>query len=449
MRYVVRADGDVSESFASGHGVLAGDSASPILWIIFMCDLIFPDDPDDVSLNNVPVSHLEQADDIVLFSLKLRILEAWCAINFLCINVKKSSGMLFGPIPRSRPVLTLLGSPLAWTESYTYVGVTLQSTHRNIFARHYEAKARKGRSVAHVTLGLKSMVGRLPPREGTHLYMARVDPHLIHACDIIPDVDLSLLAQLEAVQVTFLRRLLGLSACSMRAFLSTETGLEPLQYRRIRLLLRFLKYALASTDHLIYHAVQSSLALARAHCPCWISDVVWVASSMATSLQSQLNTSPLALLPNGRPAASPVLRLREYLQVPIPEHRLALTRLVLADHCLAEVRLRWAERYRASVPRDSRLCRFCEECVETPVHALFECVADEQLCVLRREFLADMLFHMPSLREDTVGMSNIEALRHLLQLRKTLPLLARFTHAVLKVFAIRAPALFLNGTLAV
>jgi hypothetical protein len=50
-------------------GILTGDSASPDLWDAFLADFRPPADPDDVELGGVSIGNLEQADDMVLFSL--------------------------------------------------------------------------------------------------------------------------------------------------------------------------------------------------------------------------------------------------------------------------------------------------------------------------------------------------------------------------------------------
>ncbi|TFY78660.1 hypothetical protein EWM64_g5349, partial [Hericium alpestre] len=119
MQYVVCADGSFSAPFTSGHGILAGDSASPMFWLLFMSDLLLPDNPADISLDGVSMSHLEQADDIVLFSTcpmalqrKLDALARWCGLNFLVINLCKSIGMLFGRLPSQLPMLSINGSML-------------------------------------------------------------------------------------------------------------------------------------------------------------------------------------------------------------------------------------------------------------------------------------------------------------------------------------------------
>jgi hypothetical protein len=93
-------------------------------------------------------------------------------------------------------------------------------------------------------MGIEDMTGRLTPRELKPLYMARVDCHLIHACEISPDSEDVHVKELSKVQVSFIRQMLNLHRRSMIAPLFTETGITPLRVRHL----------LLSLSHLIYLA---------------------------------------------------------------------------------------------------------------------------------------------------------------------------------------------------
>src|ERR1700733_152020 len=124
----------------------------------------------------------------------------------------------------------------------TYVGITLQSTQHNIFAKHYKNKASKAQSVGNTVLGMESIIGTLPPWEAKKLYIAQIDPHLIHGYEVIFNVDLPLLEKLSSVQTSYLRQFLGLHKRSMVTPLFTETSLVPLRFWRIILTLGYLHY---------------------------------------------------------------------------------------------------------------------------------------------------------------------------------------------------------------
>ena len=68
MEYVVRHNSETSEMFKSIMGILIGDTCSPILWNIYLADIKFLISNLDIKLNGCNISHLEQADDVVLAS---------------------------------------------------------------------------------------------------------------------------------------------------------------------------------------------------------------------------------------------------------------------------------------------------------------------------------------------------------------------------------------------
>jgi hypothetical protein len=93
-------------------------------------------------------------------------------------------------------------------------------------------------------MGVEDAAGRLIPKEFKTLYMARVDCHLIHECEVSPDSDDVHLKELCAVQTDFLCQVLNIHSNSMLAPLFTETGIMPLCIRRLLLLLGYLQHLL-------------------------------------------------------------------------------------------------------------------------------------------------------------------------------------------------------------
>ncbi|KAK0436048.1 uncharacterized protein EV420DRAFT_1652676 [Desarmillaria tabescens] len=95
------------------------------------------------------------------------------------------------------------------------------------------------------------------------------------ACDVSIDVDNSSLAELEHVQISFIRRLLGISKHSPIAILFSETGMWPVKYRRLMLALRYWQYALSlPNDHFLSYAIADATTLALEAKSSWISDLI-------------------------------------------------------------------------------------------------------------------------------------------------------------------------------
>ncbi|KAJ7830870.1 hypothetical protein B0H14DRAFT_3464430 [Mycena olivaceomarginata] len=212
----------------------------------------FGEDTDDVILDGVAISHLEQADDVVLFPAtaadlqrKIDVFFAWCKVNFMLVSVSKTQWMIFGPIPRHIPTMC--------------VGDTIIT-----LVKQYKFKASKARAVANMTFAVKDCVGCLPPPQGIQLYMAQIDPHLTFGCEVALDVTDTHVSKLEDVQNEFLRRLLGLNRRSVLAVLFSETGVIPLRYRRLSLAIGYLAHLVTlPPNHLAGVAYRDSVRVAR------------------------------------------------------------------------------------------------------------------------------------------------------------------------------------------
>ncbi|KAF7355918.1 Reverse transcriptase domain-containing protein [Mycena venus] len=127
-------------------------------------------------------------------------------------------------------------------------------------------------------------------------------------------------------------------------------------------------------------------------------------------------------------------RRRHYLDVVVPAHRKALTRLMLSDHNLSVERLRYPGRYRAAAPRHLRLCRFCRGAVEDEAHALLVCTAHDSLQPLRERFLRDIMDQIGGFDCKWSADEPYEFLRLLLSLRKITLRLAKFVADILAVY---------------
>ncbi|KAJ7035027.1 hypothetical protein C8F04DRAFT_1221292 [Mycena alexandri] len=311
------------------------DTASPVLWNIYFADLadVFEPDSHDIRLN-------EQADDVALFSTTAAGLQRKLDQFYGC--VLKTEWMLFGELPRTLPLV----------KKYKFVGLIFTSVSGDIFAAHYSKKASKARAVANTMFAAKSMID-------IRLYMARMDPHLTFGCEISLDVH------------QFLRRLLGLHRRSILAVLFSETGVVPLAYRRPIIALGYLIYLITLPEnHFATAAYLDSILLARSGHPCWFSDLRFVLQKLPVPVQLSLgdltadgvadirkaleaacekwigetiaDMSPRLPLIQGRlecnaesalvPTAA---KFRQYLRIPVPAHRKALTRLVLSAHTLS------------------------------------------------------------------------------------------------------------------
>ncbi|CAK5263408.1 unnamed protein product [Mycena citricolor] len=380
--------------------------------------------------------------------------------------------MIFGTIPKQLPRLFFGPDAVAFVEATRYVGLNVRSTHRHIFADHYLKKASKGRAIANTVLGLQAVIGSLPVWDARKLYMALIDPHLTHGCEISLDTDLNLLKELEDIQHEFLRRVLGLGKCSMLTPLFTETGIMPIRYRRLILALSYLKYLVGIDDdtRLVTAARRDSIALDAAGADSWMRDLKAVFQSLpfecplppppslttaaiddlikklkvAVGEYLQLDIdrwdNPKLYLLRGRlepdtrgRLVQKSIHLRHYLSVTNPDHRKTLTRLLLSSHSLAIERLRWTDARRPRIDPSERKCRLCRNAPETPEHVLLICAGDTSLIQLRVTFMTKFKLDVPA-TPPLESMPEIEFLKRMLFHRETIGLVAKFAYEVMAIF---------------
>jgi hypothetical protein len=101
---------------------------------------------------------------------------------------------------------------------------------------------------------------------------------------------------------------------------------------------------------------------------------------------------------------------------------------------------RWKERGKSIVPREWRKCRFCEDSIEDPVHAMFICdnVELNRVCEV---FLAELYTKVPEFQGAfTNGMSMFRAV---LAKREVTPILAKLAFNVLRIYDV-TPMLLLE-----
>ncbi|KAJ7911796.1 hypothetical protein B0H13DRAFT_2008690 [Mycena leptocephala] len=124
-----------------------------------------------------------------------------------------------------------------------------------------------------------------------------------------------------------------------------------------------------------------------------------------------------------------------------PEHHLALTRMVLSSHSLAVEHRRWQERGKPVVPREWRKCRFCQDSVEDPAHALFIC-AHPKLAQVRERFLTDLYAKIPEFQGAFADA--MDFFRAVLSKREVTPILAKLAFNILRIYD-ATPMLLLDG----
>jgi hypothetical protein len=212
MVYMVKLNGQLSESFLSDMGVLTGDTVSPTLWNIFLADFKFTVHPEDISLNNVPIPKLEQADDIMIattspsaFQSKLNDLVVYASNNGCETQLEKCLHCISGKRPKLVQEFTLGDHTMTEVSQFQYAGIHFRMNSREMFSQQYKVNLEKASQMSNICLAINRMVGFLPAWDACTLYMAHVDPYLTAGCEVSLDVDHTHRESLETVQHHHLR----------------------------------------------------------------------------------------------------------------------------------------------------------------------------------------------------------------------------------------------------
>ncbi|KAJ7663668.1 hypothetical protein B0H17DRAFT_939803 [Mycena rosella] len=105
--------------------------------------------------------------------------------------------------------------------------------------------------------------------------------------------------------------------------------------------------------------------------------------------------------------------------------------MVLSSHSLAVERRRWKERGKNIVPREWRKCRFCQDAIEDPAHAMFFCDHPD-LMQVREVFLLELYEKIPDFRG--TFSNTLDLFKAVLAKREITPALGKLAFNVLKVY---------------
>ncbi len=115
---------------------------------------------------------------------------------------------------------------------------------------------------------------------------------------------------------------------------------------------------------------------------------------------------------------------------------MALTRLILSDHCFAVEQLHRHEKYfLPCIPREDRLCRFCLKGIETLEHALLLCTGSNNVVESRTKSFLILIPLFPTLPLSHITAGNARwVLKKLIFTSPTIHLVAKFIWEILQIF---------------
>ncbi|XP_015509342.2 uncharacterized protein LOC107216614 [Neodiprion lecontei] len=254
----VRSEGRLSGAFEVTEGVLQGEILSPILFILYLHDIVDffrSKGAQGIQINNVyDLIMLLYADDLVILARtfstlrkSLSILEEYCACNKLTVNMDKTKIIHFRKGgPRERRSLFYNGQPIEWAVEYVYLGVPFTSSTLGLSAA--KSASQKVHSAAGAALSTLASIKAESWHGITKIYEAIVASTLLYASHIW---GLHYLDTLEKSQLSFYKRLLLFPSGTPSAPLKHELNSSYVKTGVLRLALGWIARILEMDEHRI------------------------------------------------------------------------------------------------------------------------------------------------------------------------------------------------------
>ena len=286
----IKLNGKVSPMFKILKGTEQGHPLSPELFKVYfkgLSDLLNNIPTNNPVLNNIPISHLAWADDLVLMALdrisldkQISILEDYCNDWGLEINDSKTKYMIFNGRKRStqNPAPpTINGVDLEQVTNYCYLGIKISSNGK--FSDAIKSLSSKGLGAM---MSLRNSVDRrfIHPKSLDLLFDSLVAPILTYGCQIwLPvssiinnltkntlnhDKLLMEVAKLpfEKILLRHIKYLLGINRRASNAAAWGETGRFPLLVKSIKLCVNyFIRTINLDDSHLVRAAIEEQINL--------------------------------------------------------------------------------------------------------------------------------------------------------------------------------------------
>jgi hypothetical protein len=257
----IRTKYDISETFSIDRGVLQGETVSPVLWNMYLEDLVKALDDSDtipVRILDATIHALLYADDIILLAYspaelqkKINILNVYLKDNGLQVNLSKTKYMIFSKrADRERLVIKWDNERIDRVDSYVYLGVPFTEQLNFEFTKNY--------FVSKTELALKqveSLIFRSKMNDfGSILSLFySLVRSVFSYCSPIWALNFS--DSYEKLRIQFLKRLFLLPGTTPAFFVRLELGLKSSDLFFLKTCLKFLVIlSCKNTDSLMYKA---------------------------------------------------------------------------------------------------------------------------------------------------------------------------------------------------
>ena len=189
----IRIGDYMTESFSIESGVMQGSKLGPILFIIYINDLLeqLEDSKLGVHIWNIVISALGFADDIILLADNVKNLQrlidicaAWSKINGMDFNTDKCKVMILNG-KRKKIYFTLHHKILEVVNKYKYLGITLSNTRlTSLITKHVSHVIEKAEKRVNCIRHLGFTSDGLRPQTSIEMYKILVRPILEYPAQV-------------------------------------------------------------------------------------------------------------------------------------------------------------------------------------------------------------------------------------------------------------------------
>ena len=409
----IKVGNKLTESFLANQGVKQGCILSPLLFNIFIADIVERFETENCRPIKIDESRnlscLLWADDIILLSHSeeglrnmLSALDSYVNENGMSINTKKTQCMIFNKtgkfIRRSYPMKNGI---IETTKSYKYLGFILTPSGGIISGlKDLRDRAQRAYYKLKHKLGLHF---RLYPSTTISLFESLIKPILLYSSDFWGCLKMPKNNPLEIMYMKFCKELLGVQKQTSNTGVLLELGAVPLMFYGVKNCLknwhRIHKKSEANSVVLKIHQMASELNLP------WPSMNKNILDSVGISPESEINNIHRVAFEKLKEnfhqqsfdeissehsklrtyaKLKTVTGLEEYLNsVENVRDRTALTKIRLSNHSLMIEKGR-----HQGLQENERVCPFCDNEIENEFHFVMECNTFD---VLRQQLLIEMM----------------------------------------------------------
>ncbi len=383
---VVRIGDELSENFEYRIGVKQGCPASPILFNLYINDILNDIQGVEVQPSMPRIPGLLFADDAVIFADSAQELrsgiekiEKWCHKWKMTLNIGKCGVMIVGE--EDSNVFNFNGTPLPTVDRYTYLGLSI--TNHLSFDAIVEDRKEKARRAFFSMAGFLTRKN-IPIPVKVQVVKSVLIPISTYGAELY-GMSAQRVTPLQRVMDKAVRAILGAPSNFCRRAAFSELGLESLQTRVAKLRTRgFLKWRNSNTW--ISKLIET---FPKARCSTWVSGTArWLKRFGGSVLEVPVPDHKKVILIGNvikerefSRDRSAIGRIRDRGKISLIPGKLLAVKNDLYSGWMALVRLRTGTfnlSYRMAAygkinSRFRRICPFCGGGKETALHLLWAC----------------------------------------------------------------------------